>query len=234
MNRLFERIGFVMTSMGAVILVLVTTLLGLITFTHTLFNEVLPTTFTGWERTLACWLLALGWEFTLLITTCNTQFLNRRIPVIVAIASGVIVLFFIQAFDSHAPLIELSKRWFIGVLVATINYIYTELFYAKWQEIQQRRDQSKRISELEAILYETTLNLTKAQESLSVTIKDNERLTDYVIELEAYKKAELDKLKCPYCHSQFETVYKLASHKGVCEKRPNKSRKESIFDLVNR
>src|SRR5882724_4766792 len=73
MNKLFEYIGNMITSMSAVILVLVLTILGLLTFTHTLFNEVLPITMTGWERELASWLLALGWEFTLLITTCNTQ-----------------------------------------------------------------------------------------------------------------------------------------------------------------
>ncbi|MBX2897995.1 MAG: hypothetical protein KF763_21310, partial [Cyclobacteriaceae bacterium] len=99
MTKFFEQIGAAITSMAAVIFVLILTLLGLLMFTHTLFYEVLPSTITGWERYTASWMLALGWEFTLLITTCNTQFLNRRIPVIAAIASGIIVLFFIQAFE---------------------------------------------------------------------------------------------------------------------------------------
>src|SRR5688500_13716797 len=115
MNKLFEQIGFAITSMAAVIFVLILTLLGLLTFTHTLFFEVLPQTITGWERYLASWMLALGWEFTLLITTCNTQFLHRRIPLVAAIASGVIVLFFIEAFSFDLPTIELCKRWFIGL-----------------------------------------------------------------------------------------------------------------------
>lgn len=232
MNKLFEQIGFAITSMAAVIFVLVLTLLGLLTFTHTLFNEVLPQTITGFERSFASWMLALGWEFTLLISTCNTQFLNKRIPMIVAIASGVIVLFFIQAFSFDLPNIELMKRWFIGLLVATINFIYTELFYAKWQELHRNSDLNDRLHDLEQAVNTHVSEVKLLQDQLRKADSDVERLAGYVAELEEFKQKEIDKLKCPYCNSKMESVYKLASHKGICSHNPKKGAKLSVFEAV--
>ena len=220
------------TSMSAVILVLVMTILGLITFTHTLFNEVLPITMTGWERELASWLLALGWEFTLLITTCNTQHLNRKIPAFVAIASGVIVLFFIHAFDAGQPDIELYKRWFIGLLISAINYIFTELFYSKWKELQTNKILSARVTELETSLTAKANKLTEATTELDQSKQTIDNLTIQVRELEEYKKREIDKLTCPHCQQVYETIYKLTSHKGICSSNPNKGQKASAFDEV--
>jgi len=232
MNKFFERIGNMITSMSAVILVLVMTILGLITFTHTLFNEVLPITMTGWERELASWLLALGWEFTLLITTCNTQHLNRKIPAFVAIASGVIVLFFIHAFDSGQPNIELYKRWFIGLLISAINYIFTELFYSKWKELQANKIMSARMTELETSLAAKSKELTQAITELDQSRTTIANLTIQVTELEAYKRREVEKLTCPHCQQVYETIYKLTSHKGSCISNPNKGQKASAFDDV--
>jgi hypothetical protein len=233
MNQFFERIGNMITSMSAVILVLVMTILGLITFTHTLFNEVLPVTMTGWERELASWMLALGWEFTLLITTCNTQHLNRKIPAFVAIASGVIVLFFIRAFDSGQPDIELWKRWFIGLLISAINYIFTELFYSKWKELQLNKSLSARVSELETSLTGKSNELTQTTTELDLAKQTIDNLTIQVTELEKYKKREMEKLTCPHCQQVLETIYKLTSHKGTCSSNPHKGQKTSAFDDIS-
>ncbi|PZR02920.1 MAG: hypothetical protein DI539_27230 [Flavobacterium psychrophilum] len=232
MSKLFEQIGFAITSMAAVIFVLILTLLGLLTFTHTLFFEVLPQTITGWERYLASWMLALGWEFTLLITTCNTQFLHRRIPLVAAIASGVIVLFFIEAFSFDLPTIELLKRWFIGILVATINFIYTELFYAKWKELHRTKDLNTRITEIKQVVDVKTNELNTSQDRLARANADIERLTDYVAELEAFKKKEIDRLTCSHCSNVFTTVYHLNSHRGSCEKNPKPGHKQTLLEVV--
>ena len=189
--------GNMITSVAAVIFLLVITILGLITFTHTLFNEVLPITMTGWERELASWLLALGWEFTLLITTCNTQHLNRKIPAFVAIASGVIVLFFIHAFDAGQPDIELYKRWFIGLLISAINYIFTELFYSKWKELQLNKSLAAKVSELETNLIAKSNELINTTTELDHSKQTIDKLTIQVTELEKYKKREMEKLTCP-------------------------------------
>lgn len=232
MNKLFEQIGFAMTSMATVIFVLILTLLGLLTFTHTLFYEVLPQTITGWERTFASWMLALGWEFTLLVTTCNTQFLHRKIPFVAAIASGVIVLFFIEAFSFDQSIIDLLKRWFIGLLVATINFIYTELFYAKWKELNRTKDLNARIIELEQLIVIKTNELNTSQDRIAKSNADIERLVDYVAELEAFKKKEIDRLTCSYCQNVFPTLYHLNSHRSGCEQNPKRGQKQSIFDAV--
>lgn len=232
MIKLFEQIGFAITSMAAVIFVLILTLLGLLMFTHTLFFEVLPSTINGWERYTASWMLALGWEFTLLITTCNTQFLNRRIPVIAAIASGIIVLFFIQAFEFDQPTIELFKRWFIGILVATINFIYTELFYAKWSRLQKQRNFEERISELESHLGAKNNELGATYLRLEKANADVDRLVDYVAELEVFKKNEMDKVTCNFCKQIFKSVYHLASHRTNCEMNPKKGERDSVFESV--
>jgi hypothetical protein len=233
MNKLFEYIGNMITSMAAVIFVLVMTILGLITFTHTLFNEVLPITMTGWERELASWLLALGWEFTLLITTCNTQHINRKIPALVAIASGIIVLFFIRAFDSNQSNVEMiSKKLFIGLLISAINYIFTELFYSKWKELQINKSLLARVSELEINLTAKTNELINAINELGHSEQTINKLMIQVTELEEYKKREMEKLTCPHCQQVYETIYKLTSHKGICSSNPNKGQKHSAFDNV--
>lgn len=232
MNKLFEQIGFAITSMAAVIFVLILTLLGLLTFTHTLFFEVLPQTITGWERYLASWMLALGWEFTLLITTCNTQFLHRRIPLVAAIASGIIVLFFIEAFSFDLPTIELSKRWFIGLLVATINFIYTELFYAKWKELHRTKDLNTRIIELEQVVDVKTIEVGTSQNQLAKANADIERLVNYVAELEAFKEKEMEKVTCRFCKTVFPTIFHLNNHRRNCGSNPKMGETRSVFEAV--
>lgn len=232
MNTFFERIGFAITSMAAVIFVLILTLLGLLTFTHTLFFEVLPQTITGWERYMASWMLALGWEFTLLITTCNTQFLHRRIPLIAAIASGIIVLFFIEAFSFDLPTIELSKRWFIGLLVATINFIYTELFYAKWKELHRTKDLNTRIIELEQVVVGKTTEVGTLQDRLAKTNADIERLVNYVTELEAFKEREMEKVTCRFCKTVFPTIFHLNNHRRNCGSNPKMGEKRLVVEAV--
>jgi tRNA splicing endonuclease len=232
MNKLLELIGQAITSMAAVIFVLMLTIFGLITFTHTLFMEVLPISMSEWEKQLAAWVLSWGWEFSLLLTTCNTQFLNRKIPVAVALASGVIVLFFIDAFNSSLPVIEICKRIFIGLLISTVNYIFTELFYSKWKELQQNKCLSARVTELEATLSAKQSELIEATTKLDRSNLVLEKLTVQVTELEEYKKREIEKLTCPHCQQVLETIYKLTSHKGQCLLNPNRGQKSSAFDDV--
>ena len=79
---LFDNIGHAITSLAAVIFVMLMTITGMIFFSHTLFNQVFPTSMSDWEKLVATWLMALGWEFTVLITTCNTRHINKNIPAI--------------------------------------------------------------------------------------------------------------------------------------------------------
>jgi len=232
MNQLFEKIGLAFTSMAAVIFVLIVTLCGLLLFTHTLFYNVLPQTITGWERYVASWTLALAWEFTLLITTCNTQFLNKRIPFVAAVASGVTVLFFIEAFAFDRPLPELLQRWFTGFLITFVNLTYTELFYSKWQDMHRRKDLNLKIAELEQAIAAQTIELNISQDKLKKADDHVERLVDQVAELEIFKKSETEKVTCSFCKQVFSSVYVLASHRTNCNLNPKKGQRDSVLEAV--
>lgn len=232
MNKLFEQIGLAITSMAAVIFVLVLTLLGLIMFTHTLFYDVLPQTITGWERQVASWTLALAWEFTLLCTTVNTQFLNRRIPVVAAIASGITVLFFIEAFAFDQPLTELLQRWFTGFLITFVNLTFTELFFAKWQDVHRTKDLNVKISELEKVISSKSIEVNTIQDRLAKADSETARLSEYVAELEVFKKKEIEKVTCSFCAQVFSSVYVLASHRTNCNLNPKKGQRDSVFEAV--
>ncbi len=114
--------------------------------------------------------------------------------------------------------------------MATINYIYTELFYAKWKELQQDKSLTLQVNDLKTRVESQANQMTSTNEQLSKANLDIERLIDYVAELETFKKQEMERLKCPFCQSQLETIYKLTSHKGICQHNPKKGMKQSIYE----
>ena len=130
--------------------VMLATLIGMVLFSHTLFLSVFPPSMATWERMLATWFMAIGWEATVLITTVNTRHLNKNIPWIMAICSGLIVLFFIQAFDTTQPWLTIAQRWLVGSLAAAINYIYADLFYAKWNERTELIERPMKLTDLQS------------------------------------------------------------------------------------
>jgi hypothetical protein len=90
-TKLVDRIATGITSLEAVIMVLLFTISGMVLFSHNLFADVFPLTMTVWEKSLATWFWAVAWEATVLITTVNTKHLNRNVPAVMAMCSGVIV-----------------------------------------------------------------------------------------------------------------------------------------------
>lgn len=220
LQTLFDTIGRAITSLAAVIFTHLMIITAMIFFSHTLFMDVFPTSMDLWERITATWLMALGWEFTVLITTVNTRHINKHIPMVMAIASGFIVLFFIQAFDfSQSPLI-VAQRWFVGVLAATINYIYSELFVAKWQErmaqqaMPQQLVQNKTtIDELQRKLNDTQTALEQAQRALN----ERERKLHDLERLQQQVDAELT---CEHCKVRQASYGALRAHKGHCKSNP--------------
>lgn len=216
MNKLFERIGYIITGMSAVTFVLLMTIIGMIFLSHGLYFQILSKTMEPWHATAAAWALALGWEFTVLITTCNVKFVNRRLPGILAVCSGLIVLFFIQAFDQNQPILDLVMRWFIGIIVATVNYVYSELFYEKWKENVEEINTKGQLIKTEQLLNENIQELSLAKDKLQLTHEQIQSLTKHIAELEAYKQQEIEKVTCPKCHSIFGSVFKLSNHKARC------------------
>jgi hypothetical protein len=172
-----------------------------------------------WEKFAATWVMALGWEFTVLLTTCNTRHINKHIPLVMALASGVIVLFFIQAFDFTVPWIVVLQRWFVGTLAAAINYIYAELFYAKWQERSQKQAMPMKLAETESELVQLRSKVNELQSDVderhSVFIQTQRELD----ELRRFKSRIDSELTCPHCSKLQPAFGTLHAHKGHCSER---------------
>lgn len=209
MTVIFERIAKAITSLGAVIFVMLMVITAMVFFSHTLFSQALPDGMSQWEKMAAAWALAFGWELTVLVTTVNVKHLPQRTPLVMAVASGIITLYFIQAFSFDQPLLMISQRWFVGVLVASINYIYADLFFAKWKDYQQKMQEPMQLNELQSQVNQLQSKLIEADRN--------------VLELQSLRqlKASIDKeLTCPHCKIQQATYGSLHAHKGHCSQNP--------------
>ncbi len=211
MNNFFEKTGRAITSLGAVIFVMLMVITAMVFFSHTLFSEALPATMNAWEKIAAAWVLAFGWELTVLITTCNVKHLHSRTPLVMAMASGLILLYFVQAFDTSQGWLVLSQRWFLGVLVAAINYIYADLFYRKWLEFIAHKEAPLKLIEVQSRLDEVQSRLIHA-ESMQQEFK----------ELQRFQKQVNKELTCPHCKVQQISYGTLHAHKGHCSFNPKK------------
>lgn len=210
----FDSIAQSITSMAAVVFVMIMTISGMVFFSHTLFLSVFPPSMSSWERIAATWFMALAWEATVLITTVNTKHLHKHIPAVMALCSGVIVLFFIQAFDQSQSLLVIIQRWFVGTIAATINYIYADLFYAKWLERRGLIEAPMKVIELQSTVNDLQRALDQAQ-SKQKTFDELQRFRDQV------KK----ELVCPHCKFEQSSYGTLHSHKGHCLENPRSKQK---------
>lgn len=206
---MFDKIGQAITSLGAVIFVLIMVIIAMVFFSHTLFTQALPVTMASWEKMTAAWVMALGWELTVLVTTCNTKHLNKNIPALMAICSGIILLFFVQAFDTTQTVLILCQRWFVGILIASINYIYADLFYAKWGERMQLIEQPMKLNELQSEVNELQSEVNESRPKI-IELKELQRF-----------KTKIDmELTCPHCKVKQIGFGTLHAHKGHCSSNP--------------
>ncbi len=219
---LFDYIGHAITSLAAVIFVMLMTITGMILFSHTLFSQVFPVGMQYWEKIAATWLMALGWEFTVLITTCNTRHINKQIPAIMAICSGIIVLFFIQAFDTEQTALTLVQRWFVGVLAATINYIYAELFYKKWMERKNSIELPLKVNDLESTVNQLQRKCNETESLRTREALNYEQAKIELKELQRFKDKIQSELTCPHCKLVQVNFGTLHAHKGHCNSNPRK------------
>ena len=208
-SLLMSNLGRAITSLGAVIFVMLMEVCAMVFFSHTLFTQALPSSMAPWEKMASAWFMAFGWELTVLVTTCNVKHLDSRIPAIMAICSGVILLYFVEAFDLSQTFLIISQRWFVGILFASVNYIYADLFYKKWNEFNQNISLPGRVDELQSEVNQLRSTLVEAQSGM------NELRS-----LKAFRaKVEKD-LTCKHCNTPFETFGSLHAHKGHCVKNP--------------
>jgi hypothetical protein len=220
MTNFFDNIGRTITSLAAVIFVMLMTITGMVLFSHTLFTNVFPEGMQPWEKLSATWFMALGWEFTVLITTCNVRHINKHIPVIMAICSGVIVLFFIQAFDNTQTALTIVQRWFVGLLAATINYIYAELFYKKWKERNDFIELPNQLIELQSQLHQLQSDNHELQRTVHERDSALLELKPKLDELTRFKHKIDRELTCPHCKEAQDSYGTLNAHKGHCTENP--------------
>ncbi len=205
----FTKIGRAITSLGAVIFVQMLWVGAMIFFSHTLFTDVLPSYMTPWEKKVAAWFIAFAWEFIVLVTTCNVKFINKHIPPFMAICSGIILLYFLDAFDWSQPALVISERWFVSILIATVNFILSDLFYKRWMEFNESISLPGQVNELQSEVNQLRSQLNDSQSSL------NEARS-----LKAFKAKIERELTCKHCNTPFESYGSLHAHKGHCSKNP--------------
>lgn len=233
MNKIVTQIADVITSLGTVIFVLLMTVIAMIFVGHGLYYQVFIKVMSPWQSEIASWVLSFGVETTVLVITCNVKYFgSRQLPVFFALCSGFIVLFFINAFDLSQPGLDIAVRWFMGLLVSGVNYVYSELFVKKFNDMQFT---TNLLSEIEMLKQQTTeynQQLSSTEAELVKAKQDVERLVDYVAELEVFKKNEMDKVTCKFCKTVFPTVFHLNSHMRNCDSNPRKGEKLSVFEAV--
>jgi hypothetical protein len=231
MQSIIYRIGNAITSISAVILVLMLTIVAMIFFSHTVFYETLPDTMVPWERQVAAWVISCSWELTILVVVCNVELLvSKRIPIVLSVCSGFVILFFIHAFDTDLSVKDYLQRWFIGCLVASINIVFSSLFYRKWCESNTNKSLSQQIIDQNINLSERNSELRYSKAKLNELDTKLLESTDYIIELEAFKENELRKRTCDNCGETFSSVNRLTSHRPKCGQVPEHKAKMSIYD----
>jgi len=233
MNKIVTQTADIITSLGTVIFVLLMTVIAMIFVGHGLYYQVFLKCMSPWQAEAAAWVLSFGVETTVLVITCNVKhFSSKRLPVFFAACSGFIVLFFIRAFDFSQPALDVAIRWFMGLLVSGVNFVYAELFVKKFQETQITTDLLHQMENLKNQNAEVSFRLNQVNADLQKANQDIEKLLEYVAELEAFKKKEIDRLTCSHCAKVFTTIYHLNSHRSICEKNPKKGHRESVFEAV--
>lgn len=218
--RLFDHIGSAITSLGAVIFVLLMIITGMVFFSHTLFLQVYPDSMAAWEKQLATWVMAIAWEATVLITTVNTPPLSKRVPWLMAAASGVIVIFFIQGFDPSLTDLELIMRWFVAVLAAVLNFLYADLFFHKWRQRASTLAMPRELEQARAKVQQLEGDLAERGRQLREAAAELEWTRPKVKELEALKAKDERARTCPWCKEIQDSQPSLNSHKGHCSKNP--------------
>ena len=89
-TKFWDWVGEGISSLGAVLLPMLILITGGMFLSHTYFKQTLPGTMEFWEAFLSAWLIAIAWELTVLVTTVNQQHVNKWIPRLMAICSGIV------------------------------------------------------------------------------------------------------------------------------------------------
>jgi hypothetical protein len=109
------------------------------------------------------------------------------------------------------------QRWFVGILAATINWIYSDLFYAKFKERTSFLEAPMKVIELES-----TVN------QLQSTVNEADSRLKELDELKGFKAKIIKELTCPHCKIEQSSFGSLHAHKGHCSSNPRNLAKDAI------
>lgn len=227
LQELFKQLGKAITSVGFVIFFMLFLIIGMIFLSHTLFVTVLQSTaMSDNEVIFASWFLALGFEFTILITAVNTHHLNKGLPIVFAVCSYFLLSFVLEAWTADETLLALIRH-FIALMGATINYTYADLFQKKWRSFNTQIDYKAQFQQLseqydlkkgQCDLRQRHIENLKADRS-SLESKLDE-LTKLNRSLSSYKAKMEASTICEHCGEQFESANSVRSHIGRCPANP--------------
>ena len=229
-EQTFESLGNLFTSVAAIIFVMSMIILAMIFHTQTLLYRYLPADMSEFSRTASSIVLAVGFEFTVLLTTTNSQYLKGKWGAgIFAITTFFISAFFFEAFDFSQSLVIISFRFFASFIIAFVNYIYAELFTSKWEEYKGHKKLKEKLEkylEENKVIGNQLEQTNQTNQLLQNQLKEaNQRLEG----LEKREKARLKYLTCNYCKDVFETEAALRGHKGRCMMNPkNQDKRYSL------
>jgi hypothetical protein len=208
----FEDIGNIITSVYFVIMIMGMVIVSGCFLSHILFYRSFPSDMGEWEKIIASWTFGIAWECTLLIAATNRQHLdNENFVKVFAICSGVLLLFFMDAFYYKTHIVKeinqngievqverinwiyMLSKYFAALLIGFVNYTYSELFYRKWTEHKNKSDYTKHEGEI--------IKLKKDNETL------RKRIIEYRIELlQLQIKATRDKTKQESLKTQLDSI----------------------------
>lgn len=254
-HKAFDAVGRFYTSVGAVILIFTLLISAMTTFSHTFFLESYPAHMTQGERQFATWIMAIVWECTVLLMIANAKYLGKNVPRNLGIASAIMILFFMHAFDFHKIVLNdwttwllMIQRWFIGCLFGWLNYSYAELFMAKWSErnnlktmpivdeLSKALNESKsKVIELASTTNQLRSALNESESALVTTQSALVHANNKQVELERenskllkFQSAILQQLTCPHCQNIFDEFGALHAHKGHCIENPKKKERQLL------
>lgn len=183
------KIGKYFNSVGIVIFFVGIYTIGLTEATATLlwdsFAHMHPI-----PRIISSILMAAVIDGFMLVITVNMylmkdRFGNHILPIVFGIFSTVMTLFFLEAFDVEQETITMCKKWFLSIVIGTINYLLNEIFIKKWEEHIANENEENRLLEENEKLKERMAELAKELEAFDhrvITLQsqvDHFRSLDY-------------------------------------------------------
>lgn len=163
-----NRIGNFITSVKAILIALLFIIVALVFDSHTLFIRTLPADMGYFSREVTSWGMAIAFEFTVLLTTANGNFVRRSTHYFLAFCTLMTTLFFFDVF-AERDLFRIFQIVFVSIMIAYVNFIYAELFVKKWKEYKASIDSGNHLTK-QLLEFENQLNLI---ESVKVKLQES-------------------------------------------------------------